>query len=767
MKHFKITPDLRVENTKTESLVNTLHLFISPLKRWFDKVDPSFFSYEIILDKEQTAFYFTISDYLEDQLKKGVENCWDKCALEEESSDPLEPFKNSIETLALTMKEHPMFSLKVDKRINIVNSIVDTIMLLKGQDKAFVQILAIPQHPEWAQTISDAYKKMRQNGEYPTKGFNWEEFKKDMPYHIAKGYMKVLGGTLSLFGLKSSAFEWKDERALYYIQNDVSKATAQKPKGLGFSVNIRIGVHSEDKNRRQVLLNSLVSSFNELEQDNYLVPQQLKDQKLIFERREQFKALDDLANAKELSMMVQLPNKIYIEKYNIPHIGHLEVKIPSEFFKGGLEYASASFRGKEEIVYFPTNNEDELCLPLVAVGGMGSGKTTGLGANTVTEFVRNGFGALAIDPAKGEIGDEVEQVLPADKVIRFKFGEIPYSLSWEECKHGKNPKDLLTNCLLFFFSDSTEDLLRTKRYIRSFVKMMKGYSLVELQELMEDPDLLRERMEEYCNFEYDRKKREWDITIKSDVSKTTKRVLPTLIEYWKKLKAGAHHSLVAPILNRLDEVLGTDYMYECAISKNKIDMVEIMSQKKAFIFDVPKSELHITGIETIVKLLMSKIDLAMTLRSEENRFPFAVVIDEPHQYVKSSEFWERATVEARKWRIAYRFLLHSFAQLKKESRHLVSIIKSASGHYVIYPTDKENWKEFEQEIKPYTIEEDALKLKRFHAINILRIGGSVKVFIAKMLPPPSMRLPRVKQGSNLKVSEQQVKELVLNIKGKE
>jgi hypothetical protein len=48
-----------------------------------------------------------------------------------------------------------------------------------------------------------------------------------------------------------------------------------------------------------------------------------------------------------------------------------------------------------------------LCLPRVVIGGMGSGKTKGYAANFMVEAVRNGFGALAIDPAKGEIYQEV------------------------------------------------------------------------------------------------------------------------------------------------------------------------------------------------------------------------------------------------------------------------------------------------------------------------------------------------------------------------
>jgi hypothetical protein len=43
---------------------------------------------------------------------------------------------------------------------------------------------------------------------------------------------------------------------------------------------------------------------------------------------------------------------------------------------------------------------DELCLPRIVIGGMGTGKTKGYGANFTAEAVRNGLSAVTIDVAK-------------------------------------------------------------------------------------------------------------------------------------------------------------------------------------------------------------------------------------------------------------------------------------------------------------------------------------------------------------------------------
>jgi hypothetical protein len=67
------------------------------------------------------------------------------------------------------------------------------------------------------------------------------------------------------------------------------------------------------------------------------------------------------------------------------------------------------------------------------------------------------------------------------------------------------------------------------------------------------------------------------------------------------------------------------------------------------------------------------------------------------------------------------------------------IIRGALPHYHFYPTSKDIWKDVLEEIAPHDLE-GALRLKRYHAINVIRAGGQVVTpFIASMAAPPSMR----------------------------
>jgi hypothetical protein len=49
--------------------------------------------------------------------------------------------------------------------------------------------------------------------------------------------------------------------------------------------------------------------------------------------------------------------------------------------------------------------------------------------------------------------------------------------------------------------------------------------------------------------------------------------------------------ILSPIYNRLDIILGDEYLSECMECDVGIDLVELMEQKKAVIINVPKSDL--------------------------------------------------------------------------------------------------------------------------------------------------------------------------------
>jgi hypothetical protein len=294
------------------------------------------------------------------------------------------------------------------------------------------------------------------------------------------------------------------------------------------------------------------------------------------------------------------------------------------------------------------------------------------------------------------------------------LGEIPFSLDWREVSRSKKAKNRLANTILGFFQTSNEEAgAQTTRYIRAAVIAMQTGKLSEIVRIFEDA--------EYRN---------------SLIQNMPDGLHKITLENFGKESDKRQAQILSPIYNRLDIILGDEYLSECMESDQGIDLVELMEQKKAVIINVPKSDLGPEVVDLIVNLLTSKLDLAMTLRSEEKQHPFFAVYDEPHQFLKSAKTWKAAAVESRKWRLGYVWLFHSWEQIPKD---LAEIIKAAGPHYTIYNSSKKTFKDLAEEIAPYTID-DGMKLKRWSAINVLRAGNEIqKPFIAMMAPPPSKR----------------------------
>jgi arsenate reductase-like glutaredoxin family protein len=104
-------------------------------------------------------------------------------------------------------------------------------------------------------------------------------------------------------------------------------------------------------------------------------------------------------------------------------------------------------------------------------------------------------------------------------------------------------------------------------------------------------------------------------------------------------------------------------------------------------------------------------------------FPVAVFYDEPHRYLRSADIWKKLAVESRAYRIAFYWLFHSFDQMTGSDSKLLQIIKDAGPHYILFNSSEQTYEALKKQIAPFSIEE-ALRIKKRHAICILRVGES-------------------------------------------
>lgn len=721
MIHLKIIPDNQIDNTQVEGIAKAFSSYQSLISRWDSerkrfKRHP-FISFETVLKRNGACFILTAQKESEALARKAIESAFPKATIQETE----DPFKTApIAVYELLYAHHYFLSLKVDKRsTSLLSAVLDATLMLSEGEEIYLQSLGIPAGNDWYIGAVEAYKQFKA-GTMPRKLRLDKEYIGRTALHLTtKGVIGAVNTLVEITGGKPEEFNLDSaERSQILRDGHLRNETLHKARGEALDTTIRLGIVAKSQQRAKDISHMVYSAFRVLDGDNHLVSKTInpkKGFKLIESRKRGVKAQRDYMSTLEYSRLCMMPQKALQDKYKINSVSSLERKLPERLLKGGLFTGTHVFKGHEEEVFFPVTDFDELCLPRVVIGGMGSGKTKGYGANLMYEAVRNGFGALCIDPAKGEIGEELEKVLPPDKIVRIKIGEKPISLDWREAYHSKKAKGRLANTILSFFANSTEEAgAQTSRYIRASVMAMRGGNLSEILDILEN----------------DERRKEAISGLSEGMHKTTLR---DLAEH----SPGRRRQILEPILNRFDTILGDEFLAECFNSDDGIDLVELMSQRKAIIIDVPKSVVGSEGVEIIGSLLATKIDLAMTLRKEENQFPFFVIADEPHQYSKSSRVWKSASVESRKWRIGYVWLFHEWKQIEPDLR---DIIKSALPHYFLYSSSAKTYKDLSQEIAPITVEE-ALKTKRYHAINVIRSGGDyIERHILKMSKPPSIRL---------------------------
>lgn len=380
-------------------------------------------------------------------------------------------------------------------------------------------------------------------------------------------------------------------------------------------------------------------------------------------------------------------------------------QLPPALTRGGLRIGSVGRRA----VYLPTGDIDELCLPHVVIGQMGCGKTRGFAANLAAEAVKAGLGAIVIDPARGEIGDELEAALPKERIVRVRFGLDPVALDWRESLHAERGRNRLASEMVAFFEAATDDAgAQTVRYLRAAAKAVPTGRLSEVVRLLTDDAYRASRL--------------------SDM-RTTERAI---WESFAGLSDARRAQIAAPVLNRLDVILGDDYLAQCMDSDDGLDLVALLERPCAVVLDVPKAELGAEAVDVLGALLATKIDLAMVLRTSTH--PVFVVQDEPHQYLRSARTWRAAAVESRKHRFGFCWLFHAWEQLPRD---LQAIIQAAGPHYHLYTSSAATYRALAAEIAPVSVEE-AMATPRHSAITILRAGGvTIPPFVAVMSPPPS------------------------------
>lgn len=744
---LRITPDSSVRNWRTEDIIRTIaeqyKLPIDRLLRTGMRLigiqEQERASFEITFADGMVQFYFHVPKNLSPLLIRRLQSVWDKATVEEVEA-PTGYDMDRTTVFESVYKRHDMYALQVDAKDNLpLGSLMEAGRLLGENERASVFTYLDPLNQlSWHYELAESWQKLR-DGKVPRK---WNVSTRELLMGVAGTIASLISDifiTVSdILGSDTEKNKFikqkSDPDSAQYTIEQLSETTKKKQNRPGIKVYQWTLVESDDKSRANVIARTLAASYNDLAGDNELEIAEIQSKskkKLILKTYETKEAPPlhmryNKMSTQEAGKLIQIPGGELQEQFpEIQRIENKQVEVSNpDFLKTtGIPLGEMTFKGKNVLMHQPTHDLDELCLPHVGIGGMGQGKTKGFLANYLLECVLAGYGGIAIDAAKGEIGEQMRYVvdkgvLPSDKYEYFNLGVTPFALDFCEAMYSDKAKARLASIIIEFFGIAEETSGQTERFLRAAVMGMVTGRISEIMDIFEDEKTL-------------------DETIKRLEAAGDKFNLSTLNEY-KGYAVGMRRKILSPIYNRMNDILGDPFLVKCMDSDNKLDMVKIMSQRKAHVVDIKAKDLDRTSINIIGNLLSMKIDLAMRLREDATgeEFPFFAMLDEPHQFSKSTKIWEYAVVESRKYKLCYIWTFHFWDQIPK---NLQKAIRNALPHYHLYPTTTDTWRSLKEEIAPFTVE-DALAVKRWHAINVIRSGGeNATPFIAKMILPPMKR----------------------------
>lgn len=742
---YNLIPDRTVENKKSYNFARDLHDIYSS---WFKRIQQARevdalyktkerFWWIIRMTNKEIKFYFACSTSSDTYINQKIDRLWSKVTKKQTKLDDIQ--MPIMDTLVCEMKyrRHNIFSLSSDWREETIPiaSILNIAQDLKDGDIAGIWICVEPvSRIGWSDIAEKAHEQFKQ-GKTPQRRNITGRFSL---INLGRGIDAALHEVSDFADLvmeddkKKKKKEDYDKRELM-VDGHLDSMTRSKRHAPTFKIYIRCVSHSLNFDRKQIALRALSNAFNELSGDNELIRHEI-NRKIQPKYIKEINNLElsslsiadfdtNIMSADEVGKLLQLPTASLQDQYanylNI--IEHRETDLPERLLKDGMKLGTITIRGQIKNIYFPVKDHDELCLPRIGIGGMGTGKTTGFGGNFGVEAVRNGFSIVAIDVAKDELGDEIgtgcKKLGLENKIIRLKFGKQLMRLDWCEALGSKYATNRFAAEVLNFFSlHGHEAGIETTRYIRLVAKTVSlgTGKLSDIIRLFTNDDFR-----------------------KAQINQLKKSGKVELAEQWnsfEQLSSGMRGKVLEPILNRLDLLIGDDYLRDCLDCEDVLDFRKWLNGGFAICCHVPKDELGSEATDIIVSILIAKVWLATLARPYKEQIPAFLVMDEPHQFMSSAKHWKSMVVESRKWRLGLVWLFHSWEQIPKD---LAEIIKSAGVHYHLYTSSKKTYKDLAEEIAPFTLEE-ALKTPRYSAINVLRSSGvTITPFMAKMTAPPS------------------------------
>lgn len=513
--------------------------------------------------------------------------------------------------------------------------------------------------------------------------------------------------------------------------DDLSKRIKKNAKGdklayNGFECSLRMICIGDTKQRSEIIYRGFNMSIKQLDKENELIGEKIKDKKLgkwinqYVKRRKVIAPIRFnkrfILTHKEISHFIKLPQRNLQVEYEVKVREREQLTIPKEIRGKGIMMGYSEEKNNKVPISIPLKNKDHLATTYAFVGSPRNGKDMS-SARFIIEAAKNGHGAVitdVIDEQGRGMSDLVKQNLPEDKVVDIDFTDInnPIYFGLDDVIDliGKQGNDIIANDLVKILE--LDDKYDSKQLARLVAKVNKCNIYDMYCFLKSDTFAMRvfERLE----------KEDKLLALQLENDYFNKNISPTI--------KGA-------VLTRLDEILGfklTKNMFaqEPTI---KLDLEKLINQNKVIICRMRKmGGLGELGTRLMMNLLTLKVAWIKKIKKTDN--VTFMVFNEFHQYQNKAwdEMLSDYMMEMPKYRLGFVLIFHT---PEKIGRFLWDSIQSASVNYFLFKNTNINiYRQMQEQLKPFEID-ICMKTEKYESIFVPFIEGkTLSPIFVKMSP---------------------------------
>lgn len=665
------------------------------------------FSFEIVANKKQIAFYIVSSRNMSRYIEQQVQSNYPDATMEIVADYNIFQPSSVIKAGYVKTRRNFIFGIKTYNKMETdpTSSIINVMSKLSETESIAVQYVVRSAHPRWHRRITKIFRLVR-------KGKNLNEA-------IRRNTGSVVFEFFADFfrlAFVSSKDKEKEKQTQFNqkpsaMDEQILKNFEEKNGKAGLDVNVRIVASADTEVQAKMLLDNVVGAFNLCNYYEYgnsfnTTPNMRNNLVTDFINRRFDEKISFLLNTEELTTIWHLPLK-WIETPNILWLTAKSAPAPSNIPSEGISLGYNEFRGVKKEICF--KREDRRRHTYV-IGKSGVGKSILL-ANMAIQDVLNGDGICVIDP-HGDLVQDILERIPAERaedVIVFSPGDIerPIALNLLEFDP-KYPeqKTFMINEMIKIF-DKLYDLKATggpifEQYIRNAMLLImadpeSGSTLMEIPKVLSDP--------EFRNMKLNRCKDQ------------------TVVDFWRKEaeKAGGDAALanVVPyITSKLTTFISNDMMRPIIGQQvSSFNFREVMDQRKILLVNLPKGQIGEINAYLLGMILVGKILVAALSRTDlrkEDRKDFYLYIDEFQNFTTDSI--SAILSEARKYGLSLIIAHQYIGQLVKNNDQAIkNAVFGNVGTIVSFKIGSEDAKEIEKEVAPVFNEFDLLNVDAYNA----------------------------------------------------